>query len=151
MQILLSKEDYKKMTQLHLVNCFFWKVICHFCGVVGLLTFIVVVLHCDYTTSGCPGVVNDGFGVQGFDGERVDHTDVDSLWGRREEGGGCTKLIWTDAPYEKLYFFFKHYIINKSHKAQYIVQNLCTDMSWFVFLCLACSVVSTFLQLFSCS
>lgn len=46
---------------------------------VTLLTFIVVVLHCDDASSGRPGVVNDGLGVQGFDGERVDHTDVDSL------------------------------------------------------------------------
>lgn len=43
------------------------------------LTFIVVVLHSDDATSGGLGVVNDGLGVQGFDGERVNHTDVNSF------------------------------------------------------------------------
>lgn len=45
----------------------------------SLLTFIVVVLHCDDSSSGGPGVIDDGLGVQGFDGERVDHTDVNSF------------------------------------------------------------------------
>lgn len=42
-----------------------------------------MILHCDDTTSGGPGVVNDGLGVQGFDGEWVNHTDVDSFYRKR--------------------------------------------------------------------
>lgn len=50
-------------------------------GKAGLsfFTFIVVVFHCDDASSGGPGVVDDRFGVQGFDGEQVNHTNVDSL------------------------------------------------------------------------
>lgn len=43
------------------------------------LTFVVVVLHCDDASSGDPGVLNDGFMIQGFDGEWIDHTDVYSF------------------------------------------------------------------------
>lgn len=56
-----------------------WNIFCHFYSIVRLLTFIVVVLHCDDASSGCFGIVDDGLRVQRFDGERVDHTDVDSL------------------------------------------------------------------------
>lgn len=59
--------------------------------VTWLLTFIVVVLHCDDASSGGPAIVDDGLGVQGFEGERVDHADVNSFWGT-EEGGGCTSV-----------------------------------------------------------
>lgn len=45
----------------------------------GLLTFVVVVLHCDDASSGGPGVFDDGLRVQGFDGERVNHADVNSF------------------------------------------------------------------------
>ena len=48
-------------------------------------TFVVVVLHGDDAASRGLGVVDDGLGVQGLDGERVDHTDVDPLWGRSTE------------------------------------------------------------------
>lgn len=44
-----------------------------------VLTFIIVVLHCDDASSGGLGVVDDGLGVQRFDGERVNHADVDSF------------------------------------------------------------------------
>lgn len=44
-----------------------------------------MVLHCDDATSGGPGVVSDGLGVQGFDGEWVNHADVNSFYG---DGGG---------------------------------------------------------------
>lgn len=108
----------------------FQKVICSLCGIIGLLTFIVMVFHCDNRSPGCSGVVYDGFWIQGFDGKRVNHTDVDSLWGRREEGGGCAK-----------YFILKHHIINI--KTQY-------SHDWFVFLCLGCSAVSTFFKQFGC-
>lgn len=43
------------------------------------LTFVVVVLHGDDAASGDPGVINDGFMVQGFDGEWIDHADVYSF------------------------------------------------------------------------
>lgn len=52
---------------------------CYFCILFIPLTFVVMVLHCDDATSGDPGVINDGFMIQGFDGEWVDHTDVDSF------------------------------------------------------------------------
>lgn len=42
-------------------------------------TFVVVVLHSDDAASGSLGVVDDGLGVQGFDGKWVNHADVDSL------------------------------------------------------------------------
>ena len=45
----------------------------------SFLTFVVVVLHCDDATSGGPGVIDDGLGVQRFDGEKVDHADVNSF------------------------------------------------------------------------
>lgn len=43
------------------------------------LTFVVVVLHRDDATSGDPGIIDDGFMIQGFDGEWIDHTDVYSF------------------------------------------------------------------------
>lgn len=51
----------------------------HLGALCRLLTFIVVVLHCDNASSGGSGVVDDGLGVQGFDGEWIDHTNVYSL------------------------------------------------------------------------
>lgn len=81
-----------------------------------VLTFIVVVLHCYYTSSGCSSVVYDGFGVQGFDGEWINHTDVDSLWGRRELGEYVPNP--TECYYEKAYFSFKHNIMKKNYEAQ---------------------------------
>ena len=100
-----------------------WKIFCNFCSIVRLLTFIVVVLHCDDASSGCFGIVDDGLRVQRFDGERVDHTDVDSLWWRREEGG-CSvnnqnRFIWKTA-------------LCRSHKAECIVQSLL--LTWLGFL-----------------
>lgn len=56
------------------------------------LTFVVVVLHRDDAASGGLGVVNDGLGVQGFDGERVDHADVDSFWIGFNEGRRTSAL-----------------------------------------------------------
>ena len=46
----------------------------------GTRTFVVVVFHGDDAALGGAGVVDDGFGVQWFDGEGVDHPDIDPLW-----------------------------------------------------------------------
>lgn len=63
-----------------------------------------MVLHCDDATSGGPGVVSDGLGVQGFDGEWVNHADVNSFYG---DGGGGERwrmhLSPTDSSHERLY------------------------------------------------
>lgn len=39
-----------------------------------------MVLHRDDATSGDSGVIDDGFVIQGFDGEWVDDADVYSFW-----------------------------------------------------------------------
>ena len=48
-------------------------------------TLLVVVLDGDDPSSGGSGAGHDGGGVQGLDGERVDHTDVNA-WGEGRQG-----------------------------------------------------------------
>lgn len=71
----LCKKRHNSAISVVFPNCFVLSLSCDSC----LLTFIVVVLHCDDASSGGPGVVDDGLGVKGFDGERVDHTNVNSF------------------------------------------------------------------------
>lgn len=45
-----------------------------------------MVLHGEDPAPGLAGVLNDGLGVQGFDGERVNHPDEDPLWENNKVG-----------------------------------------------------------------
>lgn len=52
------------------------------------LTFIVVVLHSENPASGSTGTVKNELLIQGLDGERVQHANVDLLCEGRKTGVG---------------------------------------------------------------